>query len=232
MHGSCFLLPLGHGAPPGQRRHLGGHRGLPGHLLRQRPSRGPRASGASRCGFRLRPDVRRASIAEAAEHAVVARLTSGFPKPVARGLRYDPVNRDWEMADFEHRSHGWTRARRFVVARRFPGNRNPTDPLLPGTLSVSRLGHHPPRLLQRASGISMTLARPWSAAFGSCARTTPSGRSPPGRLRLTLFTWKSSAWPITCHRLSTNLLARGMADPHLEQATPPALLATGRTQPS
>jgi len=35
------------------------------------------------------------------------------------GLRYQAVNRDWEMADFEHRPHGWPQARRFVVARRF-----------------------------------------------------------------------------------------------------------------
>src|SRR6266571_9498992 len=35
------------------------------------------------------------------------------------GLRYEAVNRDWEMSDFEHRLHGWPQARRFVVARRF-----------------------------------------------------------------------------------------------------------------
>ena len=35
------------------------------------------------------------------------------------GLRYQAVNRDWEMADFEHRPHGWPQARRLVVARRF-----------------------------------------------------------------------------------------------------------------
>jgi len=29
------------------------------------------------------------------------------------------VNRDWEIAEFEHRPHGWQKARRFVVARRF-----------------------------------------------------------------------------------------------------------------
>ncbi len=54
----------------------------------------------------------------AAEYAIVARLTQGFRR-LLPGLRYEPVNRDWEMADFDHRSHGWTNARRFVVARRF-----------------------------------------------------------------------------------------------------------------
>jgi hypothetical protein len=34
-------------------------------------------------------------------------------------LSYQPINRKWEMAEFEHRPHGWPRARRFVVARRF-----------------------------------------------------------------------------------------------------------------
>lgn len=53
-----------------------------------------------------------------AQYAVVARLTPAF-RNLLPGLRYAPVNRDWEMADFEHRSHGWRKARRFVVARRF-----------------------------------------------------------------------------------------------------------------
>jgi hypothetical protein len=35
------------------------------------------------------------------------------------GLSYQPVNRNWEMAEFEHRPHGWPQARRFLVARRF-----------------------------------------------------------------------------------------------------------------
>jgi hypothetical protein len=52
------------------------------------------------------------------EYAVVARVTQAFRR-LLPGLRYEPVNRDWEMADFEHRSHGWPKARRFVVARRF-----------------------------------------------------------------------------------------------------------------
>jgi hypothetical protein len=53
-----------------------------------------------------------------AQYAVVARLTPAF-RNLFPGLHYDLVNRDWEMADFEHRSHGGRKARRFVVARRF-----------------------------------------------------------------------------------------------------------------
>jgi hypothetical protein len=53
-----------------------------------------------------------------AEYAVVARLSSAFRRLLPR-LRYEAVNRDWEMPDFEHRPHGWPQARRFVAAQRF-----------------------------------------------------------------------------------------------------------------
>ena len=53
-----------------------------------------------------------------AHYAVVARLTQSF-KRLLPGLPYESVNQHWEMAEFEHRPHGWPQARRFVVARRF-----------------------------------------------------------------------------------------------------------------
>jgi Transposase DDE domain group 1 len=57
-----------------------------------------------------------------AQYAVVARLTPDF-KRLLPGLRYELVNQQWEMAECEHRSHGWPPARRFVVGRRFiPGD--------------------------------------------------------------------------------------------------------------
>ena len=56
--------------------------------------------------------------ARATPYAVVARLTPAFKRWLP-GLRYESVNRQWEMADCEYRPHGWPRARRFVVARRF-----------------------------------------------------------------------------------------------------------------
>jgi hypothetical protein len=40
-------------------------------------------------------------------------------KRLLPGASYEPVNRKWEVAEFEHRLHGWPQARRFVVARRF-----------------------------------------------------------------------------------------------------------------
>jgi Transposase DDE domain group 1 len=68
-------------------------------------------------GFGFHP-VFQALEARPAEYAVVARLTPAFRR-LLPGLRYAPVNRNWEMADFEHRSLGWPKPRRFVVARRF-----------------------------------------------------------------------------------------------------------------
>jgi hypothetical protein len=53
-----------------------------------------------------------------AQYAVVARLIPAF-KRLLSGVSYEPVNRKWEITEFEHRPHGWPKARRFVVARRF-----------------------------------------------------------------------------------------------------------------
>jgi hypothetical protein len=66
--------------------------------------------------------------ARAAQYAVVARLTQAF-KRLMPGLRYEPVNRQWEMAEFEYRPHGWPQARRFVVARRFIPDEEPQSSL-------------------------------------------------------------------------------------------------------
>jgi hypothetical protein len=66
--------------------------------------------------------------ARATQYAVVARLTQAF-KRLLPGLQYQSVNQRWEMAEFEHRSHGWPQARRFVVARRFIPDEEPQTTL-------------------------------------------------------------------------------------------------------
>jgi len=66
--------------------------------------------------------------ARPSQYAVVARLTQAFRR-LLPGLRYESVNRQWEMADFEHRPHGWPQARRFVVARRFIPEEEPQTTL-------------------------------------------------------------------------------------------------------
>jgi hypothetical protein len=68
-------------------------------------------------GFGFNP-VLEALEQECVDYVVVARMTKGL-KRLLPGLRYESVNRQWEMAEFEHRPHGWPHARRFCVARRF-----------------------------------------------------------------------------------------------------------------
>jgi hypothetical protein len=68
-------------------------------------------------GFGFNP-VFEALESRPAQYAVVARLTQSFRRTLS-GLRYESVNQNWEMAEFEHRSQGWPKARRCVVARRF-----------------------------------------------------------------------------------------------------------------
>jgi hypothetical protein len=63
-----------------------------------------------------------------AQYAVVASLTPAFRR-LLPGWRYEPVNTDWAMADFEHRSHGWPNPRRFGVARRFMAEQDPQPTL-------------------------------------------------------------------------------------------------------
>ena len=55
--------------------------------------------------------------ARPAQYAVVARLTSGLKRKLG-GLRYEQSNPLWQIAELEHRPEGWSRARRFVIARR------------------------------------------------------------------------------------------------------------------
>jgi hypothetical protein len=52
-----------------------------------------------------------------ADYAVVARLTPSIKRYLS-GLDYQPHVRRWEVAEFEHQLQGWSRTRRFVVARR------------------------------------------------------------------------------------------------------------------
>ena len=57
--------------------------------------------------------------ARPAQYAVVARMTSGLQHKLG-GLRYQRCNADWEIAELEFCPHGWSQARRFVIARRPP----------------------------------------------------------------------------------------------------------------
>ena len=63
-----------------------------------------------------------------ADYAVVARLTLSI-KRFLSGLDYQPYVRRWEVAEFEHQLQGWSRARRFVVARRLLEETDPQPTL-------------------------------------------------------------------------------------------------------
>lgn len=71
-------------------------------------------------GFGFNP-VLEALEQRSVHYAVVARMTSGLRRWLS-SLQYQSVNSVWEMAEFDHRSHGWPHARRFCVARRFIPN--------------------------------------------------------------------------------------------------------------
>jgi hypothetical protein len=55
--------------------------------------------------------------ARLAQYAVVARMIPSLQRAL-RGLRFEPMNLRWEIAEFEHRPHGWPHARRCIVARK------------------------------------------------------------------------------------------------------------------
>lgn len=55
--------------------------------------------------------------ARPAQYAVVARLTTGL-KRIMGGLRYEWFNPIWQIAELEYKPFGWSKSRRFVVARR------------------------------------------------------------------------------------------------------------------
>jgi hypothetical protein len=55
--------------------------------------------------------------ARPAQYAVAARMTTGLKRKLG-GLRYERCNPRWEAAELELRPYGWSKARRFIVARR------------------------------------------------------------------------------------------------------------------
>lgn len=66
--------------------------------------------------------------ARPAQYAVVARMTPSLKRELG-GLRYEPMNSRWEIAEFEHRAHGWSHARRCIVARRLIEKSDPEPTL-------------------------------------------------------------------------------------------------------
>jgi hypothetical protein len=63
-----------------------------------------------------------------AQYAVVARMTHSL-KRALRGLRYEPMNPRWEIAEFDHRPSDWSQARRCIVARKLIEETDPEPTL-------------------------------------------------------------------------------------------------------
>src|SRR5262249_38751896 len=72
--------------------------------------------------------------------SVVARMVRSL-KRALRGLRYEPMNSRWEIAEFEYRPHGWPHVRRCIVARRRIEENDPEPTLFTLDLYVYRAWH-------------------------------------------------------------------------------------------
>jgi Transposase DDE domain group 1 len=68
-------------------------------------------------GFGYGPVLDMLELRPTAQYAVVARMVSSLKRELG-GLRYERLNPSWEVAEFEHRPHGWPHARRCIVARK------------------------------------------------------------------------------------------------------------------
>jgi Transposase DDE domain group 1 len=79
-------------------------------------------------GFGYGPVLDLLEVRPTAQYAVVSRMVPSLKRGLG-GLRYERLNAEWEIAEFEHRPHGWPNARRCIVARR-PLQENDPEPTL------------------------------------------------------------------------------------------------------
>jgi Transposase DDE domain group 1 len=68
-------------------------------------------------GFGYGPVLDMLEARPTAQYAVVSRMIPSLKRELG-GLRYEPMNPRWEIAEFEHRPRDWPHARRCIVARR------------------------------------------------------------------------------------------------------------------
>lgn len=78
--------------------------------------------------------------ARLAQYSVVARMTPSLKRAV-KGLRYEAMNPRWQIAEFEHRPHDWSQARRCIVARRLTEESEPEPTLFTMGRYVYRAWH-------------------------------------------------------------------------------------------
>src|SRR6266480_3571476 len=89
--------------------------------------------------------------ARLAQYSVVARMVPSL-KRALKGLRYEPMNSRWEIAEFEHRPHGWPYGRRCIVARKRIEETDPEPTLFTLERYAYRAWH---------TNLPMTLAGVW-----------------------------------------------------------------------
>jgi Transposase DDE domain group 1 len=91
-------------------------------------------------GFGYGPVLDMLEVRPTAQYAVVARMTPSL-KRALKGLCYESMNPRWEIAEFEHHPHGWSHARRCIVARRLIEESDPEPTLFTMGRYVYRAWH-------------------------------------------------------------------------------------------
>jgi hypothetical protein len=91
-------------------------------------------------GFGYGPVLDMLEVRPTAQYAVVARMIPSLKRTLG-GLHYEPMNPYWEIAEFEHRPHGWPHARRCIVARKLIQESDPEPTLFALGRYVYRAWH-------------------------------------------------------------------------------------------
>ena len=91
-------------------------------------------------GFGYGPVLDMMEVRPTVQYAVVARMIPSLKRALG-GLHYEQMNSRWEIAEFEHHPHGWSHARRCVVARRLIEKSDPEPTLFTLGRYVYRAWH-------------------------------------------------------------------------------------------
>jgi hypothetical protein len=169
--------------------------------------------------------------ARAAQYAVVARMIPSLKREL-RGLHYERMHASWEIAEFEHRPHAWSQARRCIVARRRIGETDPQPTLFTLERYAYRAWH---------TNIALTPEGVWHFYDGRAGMERRireilgglcTGEDSHARVCSQCpVSGSNSARLQPGHRFSANLSSRRMAKLDLEQAPAQTFLAARRTYP-
>jgi Transposase DDE domain group 1 len=110
-------------------------------------------------GFGYGPVLDMLEVRPTAQFAVVARMTRSL-KHALKSLCYEQMNPRWEIAEFEHKPHGWPHARRCIVARKLIEASDPEPTLFTMGRYVYRAWH---------TNLPLTLSGVWHFYDGRAA---------------------------------------------------------------